>query len=220
MRCLQKLLCGFVLFNLFSCAPTYDNSAEIQVREAAMRSLEREIIDLRHLINNTQVEMQIIEERLNDQQKVLTKTQKFAESGSDQLARQNEERIRQGEKNLLEMAKRTSTLIEDLQRLQEHANKTVNVLGKTHDELLSVQKRVQLQDKRIDKTVESLDLFASIMQKNINSKLKKATVYHVQKGDSLDKIAHKFNTSVDKIKASNQLSGDLIVIGQELEIPN
>lgn len=44
--------------------------------------------------------------------------------------------------------------------------------------------------------------------------------YTVQRGDSLYSIAKKFNTTVDKLKAANNMSGNLISIGQELIIPS
>ncbi len=43
--------------------------------------------------------------------------------------------------------------------------------------------------------------------------------YTVQKGDSLYSIAKKYNTSVDKIKQLNQLSSNLLQIGDILKIP-
>lgn len=43
--------------------------------------------------------------------------------------------------------------------------------------------------------------------------------YQVQSGDSLYKIATKYNTTVDKIKKANNLTNDLLSIGQMLTIP-
>lgn len=43
--------------------------------------------------------------------------------------------------------------------------------------------------------------------------------YTVQRGDSLYSIAKKFGTTVDKLKAANNMSSNLISIGQELVIP-
>ena len=42
------------------------------------------------------------------------------------------------------------------------------------------------------------------------------TTYTVQAGDSLYSIARKFNTTVDNIKALNNLSSNLLNIGQIL----
>lgn len=45
------------------------------------------------------------------------------------------------------------------------------------------------------------------------------TIYVVQRGDSLYSIAIKFNTTVDEIKILNNLTNNLLSIGQKLRIP-
>lgn len=45
-----------------------------------------------------------------------------------------------------------------------------------------------------------------------------ATIYEVKSGDSLVKIAQKFNTPVELIKKSNGISSDVIKVGQKLRI--
>lgn len=44
------------------------------------------------------------------------------------------------------------------------------------------------------------------------------TTYTVQKGDSLYSIAQKYNTTVDSIKRKNNLTSNLLSIGQKLII--
>jgi LysM repeat protein len=44
--------------------------------------------------------------------------------------------------------------------------------------------------------------------------------YIVQKGDTLWSIASKYKTTVSKLKDINNLSNNLIVVGQKLLIPN
>ncbi len=44
-------------------------------------------------------------------------------------------------------------------------------------------------------------------------------VYEVASGDTLGGIAHKHGCTVDELKTANELSGDLITIGQKLDIP-
>ena len=44
--------------------------------------------------------------------------------------------------------------------------------------------------------------------------------YTVQKGDSLWAIANKYDTTVDKIKSTNNLSSNILQIGQKLIIPS
>lgn len=44
------------------------------------------------------------------------------------------------------------------------------------------------------------------------------TVYTVKKGDSLYKIAQKFNTTIDELKSKNNLSSNVLQIGQKIII--
>lgn len=45
-------------------------------------------------------------------------------------------------------------------------------------------------------------------------------IYTVKKGDSLWTIANRYNTTVEKIKILNNLTSNLLSIGQQLKIPN
>ena len=45
------------------------------------------------------------------------------------------------------------------------------------------------------------------------------TIYTVQKGDSLYQIGNKYNISVNKLKEINNLTSNLLSIGQILKIP-
>ena len=57
-------------------------------------------------------------------------------------------------------------------------------------------------------------------QENVNVEVEAATTtYTVQSGDTLYEISQKFNVSVADIKNANNLSSDLIKVGQVLDIP-
>lgn len=47
----------------------------------------------------------------------------------------------------------------------------------------------------------------------------KTTIYKVKKGDSLFKIANRYNTTIDKIKEANGLTSSDIKVGSRLKIP-
>ena len=62
------------------------------------------------------------------------------------------------------------------------------------------------------------DLIFPNQKLTIDKETNQADTYTVQKGDSLSKIAGKFNVSVGELKAWNSLNSDLIVIGQQLAV--
>ena len=48
---------------------------------------------------------------------------------------------------------------------------------------------------------------------------KETNIYTVEKGDSLYQIANKYNTTVDELKKINNLTSNLLSIGQQLTLP-
>lgn len=70
--------------------------------------------------------------------------------------------------------------------------------------------------EEINSRIENLNikiLFSKLIDKSSKE-------YKVVSGDSLSKIANKYNTTVELLKKSNSLSSDLIRIGQKLKVPN
>lgn len=55
---------------------------------------------------------------------------------------------------------------------------------------------------------------------NANEDLSNTSVYTVIKGDSLYSIAKKYNITVDELKKLNNLSSNLLSIGQILKVPD
>ena len=72
----------------------------------------------------------------------------------------------------------------------------------------------------------SHDELLDVLDMDVNDELKIPTStssstsrkYTVQKGESLYSIAKKFNTTVDEIKRKNNLTSNLLSIGQVLNI--
>ena len=65
----------------------------------------------------------------------------------------------------------------------------------------------------------SVSVTGDVVQKAKNSPLKKENIYVVKSGDTLFSIANKFNVTVQAIKNINNLSSNILIVGQELVIP-
>ncbi len=111
-------------------------------------------------------------------------------------------------RRLSEVEKMQTSLVTDLRQLSDHANGMSATLSDT-------QKKIALLEKQIARFEELQGTLQSISQA-INAS---ATVHKVTSGDSLDKIARKYHTTVEALKQRNGLSDNTILIGQELNIP-
>ncbi|MFC1514837.1 L,D-transpeptidase family protein [Candidatus Omnitrophota bacterium] len=72
----------------------------------------------------------------------------------------------------------------------------------------------EADEAAIRKKIEALNLsilFSGIIEKG-------SLLYQVEPGDSLDKIAKKFNTTIDLLKKANGLSSDMIKAGDTLKV--
>ena len=89
----------------------------------------------------------------------------------------------------------------DLKNLVVHANQTSHSLAQYRERI-----------KELDHKVEG----AHLVHKRVETETPQK--YRVQSGDSLQKIARLYHTSVDHLKNLNQLSGDMIFTGQLLKV--
>lgn len=96
------------------------------------------------------------------------------------------------ESRLKQLKKQQGEMVSDIRQLSNHANDTTTALTQ-------YKERIGVFEKHI----------ASIARPS----------HVVQNGESLEKIARKYNTSVDALKKENNLNDDLIYVGDELSIP-
>lgn len=143
--------------------------------------------------------------------------------------------------NLYDIAKNYGTSIDEIKRIN---NLNSNFLS-INQELLLPQNNESLANTNITYTIQKGDSLYSISKKfnttvadiqkinglntnklsvgdkliiPNNSNTSSNLIYIVKKGDSLYSIAKQFNTSVDNIKRKNNLTNNLLSIGQNLII--
>ncbi len=159
--------------------------------------MKTEIADLKHALHGTEVEVKLLEERLES---------KGAETSKSDLG------ALQRKVALLE--KTIDKMSGDLKSLMTYANQTTASLTEYRDQIQHIDKKLE--------EVNQLRLTLSQISKTYSHSETPQTssaTYRVKSGDSLEKIARKFHVPVESLKRENNLSSDKIVIGQELMIP-
>lgn len=185
--------------------------------ELTIHEVQTNLDDLRHDTNCFQTEMQILEGRIKYFENALTalKQQELEKHQAkiDQITHQlhslekkwsSSEKVHEGGK-------------EELELLSSHANETTTALAQFKDRIEELEREILSQNRRLEalsKVKGNLETLAKSFKSD------GFKIYKVRPGDSLEKIAKVHKTSVDRIKKLNDLDQDLIVVGQELKIPN
>ena len=94
---------------------------------------------------------------------------------------------------------------------------TITYTVQKGDSLYSIAKEYNTtidQIKEINNLESNLLSIGQVLKLPVETSLE--TTYTVQKGDSLYSIAKKYNTTVDKLKELNNLTSNLLSIGQIL----
>ena len=115
----------------------------------------------------------------------------------------------------------------DVEDMQDVINRTQNSLDELNQELGNLQKALKQlakQQNDIIADIRQLSTHAnetttalSQYKEKLNNIEQKQT-YIVKAGDTLEKIARKFNISIDEIKSLNQIKDDLIIVGDEITV--
>lgn len=180
----------------------------------ALDEMRMELADVKHTLNNTQVEMQILEERVRGQDLSLqsSKTQSIS------LTSTSEQKISLIEKRISQIEKMQEKLSSELQRLSLHANQTTSTFSQYQGRIKQIESEIHHQTKMMEELSDLKSTLRSI-NKAIGSQ-PDTTLYKVKSGDTLEKIARLHKTSVESLKKANQLSSTKIMVGQEIKIPH
>jgi len=202
MRLLLVLLCCF--------ASLQAGPRRTDYTVAVMDELRLEVEDLKHALKTTQVELNLLDERLKKQD-----SGKPGKELNPGLSTQ----VGALEKKVAHLEKTLEKVVQDLRTLSISTSETLT-------QIQSLQQSLSSQEKRFEEVSKLKGTLTSI-SKAIGQKpapemaTSPATrTYRVKPKDSLEKIARLHNTSVETLRKLNQLSNDKIVIDQELRLPN
>ena len=203
---MKKLFLGVGLLFVYSCSPLKSSPHDERYQwELTLHEVQTNLDELKHEIHCFKTEFQIIDGRIKSYENTIAN---IKHQGIDQLSQQ----IQSLEKKWSALEKTTSTDSKELSELLTHANETTAALTQFKDRIQELEEVILHQNRKFE------DL--SKLKGNIESLTLGFKTYKVKPGDSLEKIARAHKTAVEKIKKANHLDQDLIVVGQELKIPN
>ena len=200
-----------------SCSPLRSSpNDEKHQLELTLHEVQTNLDDLRHDINCFQTEIQILDGRIKYYENTLSSLKQHdlekQQAKIDQLTAQ----ILSLEKKWISLEKNQTGEIVEIETLSTHANETTAALAQFKDRIGELEEEIHAQNRRFDE-VAKLKGHIENLSKGFQGDFK---IYRVRPGDSLEKIARAHKTAVEKIKKLNSLDQDLIVVGQELKIPN
>lgn len=186
--------------------------------QVALDEMRIELSDVRHTLSNTQVEMQILEDRLRSHDTTLqnTKSQTF------HLADGAEQKMHLLEKRIAQMEKTQEKIYSEIKQLSSHAGQTTSAFSQFQTKIKDLESQSLHHSKMIQDLSDLKGTLSSITQVISKGSPQKATAtsYRVKAGDTLEKIARANGTTVELIKKNNQLSSTKIMVGQEIKIPH
>jgi LysM repeat protein len=183
-----------------------------------MEELRTELADVKHALSSAKVEMQILEEKVKNQDQSVT-TLKSSSSQKGQLQSDLSQQLSLLEKRLTQLEKMQEKVGIDLRTLSSNANQGNQVLNQYKEKISSLEQEIVFQSKRLDEVSKLKSTLSSLSKAMQGSSEGSSKSYQIKSGDSLEKIARRHNTTVDNLKKLNGLNHDKIVVGQEIQVP-
>jgi len=217
---MKKIIACMAALLPIACSPLKSSpNDEKHQLELTLHKLQTNFDDVRHDLNCFQTEMQILDGRIKYYENALSnlKQQDLEKQQSkiDLLSQQ----IAAFEKKIAVLEHTNDTGSQDLQQLTSHANETSAALSQFKNRIAELEQEIQSQNRRFEQIAKLKGHFEGLT-KQLSSAASDKKIYKVRPGDTLEKIARFHQTTTERIKKANDLKDDLIVVGQELIIPN
>lgn len=188
-----------------------------------VRENKDSVDQLRLQIRNQETEIRTFEQKLESLDTVLDNLR-------DQLREnaQNHKEMVKGNASSLDgkistLETTTKTLMQDLKQLHTHANESSQMLAAFKDKLQEIDKRLNAQNRNIENLQSALQSVLEALQIKSDpptSQTEAGRTYKIKNGDTLEKIAKAHNTTIQALKAVNNMNSDKIVVGKTIKIPD
>lgn len=197
----------------------------------ALREMRDSIEDVRHGVNNHEMEIRVIDEKMKSFDLII-------DSVRDQLSdstRVHKEQLKgsaAGLESRINFLEDTSKgLLADLRLFKVHSNETTAALTQYKQKIGDLEKIIDQQNHNIEHLQAAMrSLMEALQGKPVSEVVTSSPIasatrnpsdrsYKIKAGDSLEKIARAHQTTIQAIKEANGLTTDRIVVGRILFIP-
>ncbi len=190
--------------------------------------LLREVLDnLDNLKNEVQIhESQIMtfEEKFKNLEEIIDSLRLQTSSAVQGVKEALRNHSSQFEAKLTDQQNAAKELTHDV---KSFANENQQLLNDFKNRITELEKTIDLQNRNIENLQSALSSMIDVIKdkdtgsEKLESHIAEmpSKIYKVKAGDSLEKIAKQQQTSIKKLKELNNLTGDQIIIGQRLKIP-
>ena len=214
-------LASITLVIIGGCSPIKSSPKEEKHQlELTLHQVQTNIDDLRHDLNCMQTELQILDGKIKNQEKSI------ADLKHQYLDKQKKEmqaltqQINTLQTKVGGYDSKQENTEKDIRQLSGHANDTSSALTQYKERINELEKELIAHKRRFEEVSKLKNTLESVAKTIRAATGKDFYSYKVKSGDSLEKIAKNHKTTVEALKSTNKLDNDLIVIGQELRIPN
>ncbi len=211
---LKLLAATCCLLLLPSCLGSRGMRAQEIQADLALREMRSQIEDFKYQLNKYEVELQIVEGKADSQGSAL----KVMRQDIAQLSKNDEKTVQSAFETYNQKIEKLEGLEKrlkgDLLALKENTHEVLSSLAQFKVKIDGNEKHIADQKRYIEHLKSSLESLMKVMADPKDEGL----CYVVCPGDSLDKIARENDLKIETIKNLNNMTSDLIVVGQKLRL--
>lgn len=189
-----------------SCSSMTSSSREARHQmELSIHKIKTDLEEFKHDLNTYEIEHHVLEGQFMDLEKVVTHNKKHLSQVSPNRLETMLANLKAFEKHLSMVEKNQERILRDMVQLSNHANETSAALSQYKNEIAALKNTLETHSNPTQGITTAFD--------------ENFYYYTVSPGDSLEKISNQFSVSINAIKDVNQLSTDLIKVGETIKIP-
>lgn len=189
-----------------SCSSMTSSSREARHQmELSIHKIKTDLEEFKHDLNTYEIEHHVLEGQFMDLEKIVTHNKKNLSQVSPNRLETMLANLKAFEKHLSMIEKNQERILRDMVQLSNHANETSAALSQYKNEIAALKNTLETHGSPTQGVATAFD--------------ENFYYYTVSPGDSLEKISHQFSVSINAIKDVNQLSTDLIKVGETIKIP-